>query len=65
MKHRVPRDPLQILRYRTGHVARYAGVSLLRHQPLCFGRLLAMARGTEFEALPLSELIRVTRGLRA
>lgn len=37
----------------------------VRHQHVCFDRMLAMARDTELEALPLEELIRVTRGLRA
>ena len=32
----------------------------LRHQRVCFDRMLAMVRGTELEALPLDELIRVT-----
>jgi superoxide dismutase, Fe-Mn family len=32
----------------------------LRHQRVCFDRMLAMVRGTELEALPLEELIRVT-----
>jgi Fe-Mn family superoxide dismutase len=33
---------------------------VLRHQRVCFGRLLAMQRGTELEKLSLEELIRVT-----
>src|SRR3989440_3153094 len=32
----------------------------LRHQRVCFDRMLAMVRGGELEALPLDELIRVT-----
>jgi superoxide dismutase, Fe-Mn family len=32
----------------------------LRHQRVCFDRMLAMVRGTELETLPLEELIRVT-----
>jgi superoxide dismutase, Fe-Mn family len=32
----------------------------LRHQRVCFDRMLAMVRNTELEALPLEELIRVT-----
>ena len=32
----------------------------LRHQRVCFDRMLTMIRGTELEALPLDELIRVT-----
>jgi len=32
----------------------------LRHQRVCFDRMLALVRGTELEALPLDELIRVT-----
>jgi superoxide dismutase, Fe-Mn family len=32
----------------------------LRHQRVCFDRMVAMVRGTELEALPLDELIRVT-----
>jgi Fe-Mn family superoxide dismutase len=32
----------------------------LRHQRVCFDRVLAMVRGSELEALPLDELIRVT-----
>src|SRR6267143_1608660 len=32
----------------------------LRHQRVCFDRMLAMVRGSELEALPLDELIRVT-----
>jgi len=32
----------------------------LRHQRVCFDRMLAIVRGTELEALPLEELIRVT-----
>jgi superoxide dismutase, Fe-Mn family len=32
----------------------------LRHQRVCFDRMLAMVRGTAFEAMPLEELIRVT-----
>jgi Fe-Mn family superoxide dismutase len=31
-----------------------------RHQRVCFDRMLAMVRGSELEALPLDELIRVT-----
>ncbi|HEY0768592.1 MAG TPA: Fe-Mn family superoxide dismutase [Steroidobacteraceae bacterium] len=31
-----------------------------RHQRVCFDRMLAMVRGTELEALPLDELVRVT-----
>src|ERR1700730_13950054 len=31
-----------------------------RHQRVCFDRMLTMARGSELEALPLDELIRVT-----
>ena len=30
----------------------------LRHQRVCFDRMLAMVRGSELEALPLDELIR-------
>jgi Fe-Mn family superoxide dismutase len=33
----------------------------LRHQRVCFDRMLAMIRGTELEELPLDELIRVTQ----
>lgn len=33
----------------------------LRHQRVCFDRMLAMIRGTELEALPLEELICVTQ----
>jgi Fe-Mn family superoxide dismutase len=32
----------------------------LRHQRVCFDRMLPMVRGSELEALPLDELIRVT-----
>ena len=32
----------------------------LRHQRVCFDRMLAMVRGTELEPLDLVELIRVT-----
>jgi Fe-Mn family superoxide dismutase len=32
----------------------------LRHQRVCFDRMLALIRGTELEELPLDELIRVT-----
>ncbi|HLQ08966.1 MAG TPA: superoxide dismutase [Steroidobacteraceae bacterium] len=32
----------------------------LRHQRVCFDRMLAMVRGSELEGLPLDELIRVT-----
>jgi superoxide dismutase, Fe-Mn family len=32
----------------------------LRHQRVCFDRMLVMVRGTELETLPLEELIRVT-----
>lgn len=32
----------------------------LRHQRVCFDRMQAMVRGTQLEALPLEELIRVT-----
>jgi superoxide dismutase, Fe-Mn family len=32
----------------------------LRHQRVCFDRMLTMVRGTELETLPLEELIRVT-----
>jgi superoxide dismutase, Fe-Mn family len=32
----------------------------LRHQRVCFDRMYALVRGTELEALPLEELIRVT-----
>jgi Fe-Mn family superoxide dismutase len=32
----------------------------LRHQRVCFDRMLAAVRGTELETLPLDELIRVT-----
>jgi superoxide dismutase, Fe-Mn family len=32
----------------------------LRHQRVCFDRMLAMVRDTDLEALPLEELIRVT-----
>ncbi|HYC11010.1 MAG TPA: superoxide dismutase [Steroidobacteraceae bacterium] len=32
----------------------------LRHQRVCFDRMYALIRGTELEALPLDELIRVT-----
>lgn len=32
----------------------------LRHQRVCYDRMLAMARGTEFESLTLEELVRVT-----
>ncbi|HXW74811.1 MAG TPA: superoxide dismutase [Steroidobacteraceae bacterium] len=32
----------------------------LRHQRVCFDRMYALVRGTELEALPLDELIRVT-----
>jgi superoxide dismutase, Fe-Mn family len=32
----------------------------LRHQRVCFDRMLAIVRGSELEALPLDELIRVT-----
>ena len=32
----------------------------LRHQRVCFDRMLAMVRGTDFEAMPLEELIRAT-----
>ena len=32
----------------------------LQHQRVCFDRMLAMVRGSELEALPLDELIRVT-----
>jgi len=31
-----------------------------RHQRVCFDRMLEMVRGSELEALPLDELIRVT-----
>jgi len=36
----------------------------LRHQRVCFDRMLAMVRGSELEALPLDELIRVTERIR-
>jgi len=32
----------------------------LRHQRVCFDRMLSMVRGTELEGLPLDELVRVT-----
>ncbi|GAC1452309.1 MAG: superoxide dismutase [Steroidobacteraceae bacterium] len=32
----------------------------LRHQRVCYDRMVALARGTEFEALALDELVRVT-----
>lgn len=32
----------------------------LRHQRVCFDRMVAMLRGTELEALPLDDVIRVT-----
>ena len=32
----------------------------MRHQRVCFDRMAAMVRGSELEALPLEELIRVT-----
>jgi superoxide dismutase, Fe-Mn family len=32
----------------------------LRHQRVCYDRMLALARGTEFETLSLEELVRVT-----
>jgi superoxide dismutase, Fe-Mn family len=32
----------------------------LRHQRVCFDRMLALVRGTDFEAMPLEDLIRVT-----
>ena len=32
----------------------------LRHQRVCYDRMLAMARGTQFESLTLEELVRVT-----
>jgi superoxide dismutase, Fe-Mn family len=32
----------------------------LRHQRVCFDRMYALVRGTELEALPLDQLIRVT-----
>src|SRR5260370_42209320 len=34
-------------------------IHFLRHQRVCFDRMLAMVRGRELEALPLGELIRV------
>lgn len=32
----------------------------LRHQRVCYDRMVALARGTEFESLTLEELVRVT-----
>ena len=32
----------------------------LRHQRVCYDRMLALARGTQFESLTLEELVRVT-----
>jgi superoxide dismutase, Fe-Mn family len=32
----------------------------LRHQRVCYDRMLAMSRGTQFESLTLEELVRVT-----
>src|SRR5256886_1743275 len=37
----------------------------LRHQRVCFDRMLTMVRGSELEALPLDELIRVTERVPA
>src|SRR5256885_7365332 len=37
----------------------------LRHQRVCFDRMLTMVRGSELESLPLDELIRVTERVPA